>query len=132
MKTILDACSLIAFFRNETGAGAVEVFLKNSTCYIHGINACEVFYDAYRSFGEKEAKTLIIEMQSLGIIIREDMDHAFWQTVGKLKASIRRISLADCCAIATAQKLNGTLITTDHHEFDPIVEMKICPILFIR
>jgi predicted nucleic acid-binding protein len=43
-----------------------------------------------------------------------------------------RISLADCFALALAERVGGTLVTSDHHEFDPIVPLAICPILFIR
>ena len=98
----------------------------------HAINTCEVYYDTWRVSGEVKAKEAIELLVSLGMTVREDMDTAFWQSVGKLKAEIKRVSLADCCALALAQRTGATLVTADHHEFDPIVEMNLCPITFIR
>ena len=55
MNIILDACAVIAFFRDETGAENVENLLFNSDnyCLIHTINLCEVYYDFYRSGGRR-------------------------------------------------------------------------------
>ena len=44
----------------------------------------------------------------------------------------RRVSLADCFAIALALLENGTVLTSDHHELDPIAQADLCPIRFIR
>lgn len=43
-----------------------------------------------------------------------------------------RISIADCFCIALTQRLNGEVVTCDHHEFDAIVPLNLCPIQFIR
>jgi len=40
--------------------------------------------------------------------------------------------LADCLALALAILENGTVLTSDHHELDPIAQAAICPIRFIR
>jgi predicted nucleic acid-binding protein len=42
------------------------------------------------------------------------------------------MSLADAFAVALTQRLGGTLVTSDHHEFDAIAEEDVCPVLFIR
>lgn len=52
--------------------------------------------------------------------------------MGQYKADIRRISLADCFALALTKTMRGRLLTSDHHEFDKIVPLGICPITFIR
>ena len=67
-----------------------------------------------------------------GLALRTDLDTAFWQSVGELKVNPGKLSLADCFALALAQQEQGTLVTSDHHEFDPIVPLNLCPILFIR
>ena len=59
------------------------------------------------------------------------MNRRFWQRVGGLKAR-GRISLADCFCIVLAQELSGEVVTSDHHEFDPLVPLGIVPIRFIR
>jgi hypothetical protein len=35
-------------------------------------------------------------------------------------------------AVAFALREDGTLVTSDHHEFDPIAAAGICPFQFIR
>lgn len=60
------------------------------------------------------------------------MDEPFWQQAGKLKVNPGKISLADCFALALAIRSGATLVTSDHHEFDRIDALDICPILFIR
>jgi predicted nucleic acid-binding protein len=65
------------------------------------------------------------------VVERNDIDSLFWRSVGQLKAS-GRISLADCFCIALAQRVAGEVVTSDHHEFDPLVPRGLCPIRFIR
>lgn len=49
-----------------------------------------------------------------------------------MKVNPGKISLADCFAPALAIRTGGTLVTSDHHEFDAIVPLGLCPTLFIR
>jgi predicted nucleic acid-binding protein len=42
------------------------------------------------------------------------------------------ISLADCFGIMLANRVSGTLLTSDHHEMDKIATAGICNINFIR
>ena len=60
------------------------------------------------------------------------MDAEFWRDVGGAKAMQRRVSLADCCALALARRLGGRLVSADRHEFEPILSAGICQIEFIR
>jgi predicted nucleic acid-binding protein len=71
------------------------------------------------------------ELREAGVELREDLHDQFWQTVGNLKAT-HRISLADCFALALAIRESATLITADHHEFNPIAAAGVCDITFIR
>ncbi|GBF80170.1 PIN domain-containing protein [Aphanothece sacrum] len=134
MIVILDACAVIAFLRNEPGSNLVENYLINDayTCYIHVINLCEVYYDVMRSNNKQKADEMLNELQEACVIFRDDIDLYFWQLVAQYKATIRRVSLADCFALALTKLLNGLLITSDHKEFDPIVPLGICSITFIR
>ncbi|MDQ1318191.1 MAG: hypothetical protein QG588_1848 [Candidatus Poribacteria bacterium] len=134
MNLIFDASALIAFFRDETGAEIVESLLIDSvnTCHVHAINLCEVFYDSLRRKNELEAQRTIRVLLSMGLFLHDDLDIVFWQQVGRYKGYIRHISLADCFCIALAKRLNGSVVTTDHHEFDVISEQGIVPVEFIR
>jgi PIN domain nuclease of toxin-antitoxin system len=133
MSTVIDACALIAFLRDESGAEAVQSFLGlPRSCYVHALNLCEVYYDFWRASNQEAAESAIADLLSLGIEERNDMDSEFWREVGRLKAVHRRVSLADCCALALAIRLGASLVTADRHEFEPLLAAGICQIEFIR
>jgi PIN domain nuclease of toxin-antitoxin system len=139
MSFVLDACAMIAFLRGESGADVVESLILDEDCMIHAVNLCEVYYDCLlREEEENLARAIIADIESLGIVSRADMDTQFWQDVGLHKAKIRRASLqtplADCFAMSLAKREDATLVTSDHHEFDPIIasELCSCSVMFIR
>jgi len=125
---------MIAYLRDEPGGDQVESYLsdKNNPCMAHAINLCEVYYDFLRAKDENTAQAAIADLTAMGLIGRDDMDARLWQEAGKYKAMIKKISLADCFAMALANRLQAELVTSDHHEFDPIAQSGICAINFIR
>ncbi|MGI8468270.1 MAG: PIN domain-containing protein [Pyrinomonadaceae bacterium] len=130
---VLDSSAMIAYLRQEKGALVVERIMTNpnNVCYAHAINLCEVYYDAIRVGGLADAEKSLKDLFALGVIERSDFDTNFWKNVGQLKANYRA-SLADFCAIILANNLGGTVLTSDHHEFDKIARDKVCSIKFIR
>jgi predicted nucleic acid-binding protein len=60
------------------------------------------------------------------------MHGAFWRAMGRLKSTHRRVSLADCAALALAIDLNAILLTADRHELEPLHATGICKLEFIR
>ncbi|MEW6209261.1 MAG: PIN domain-containing protein [Acidobacteriota bacterium] len=134
MIYILDACAMIALLRDEPGADVVEDCLcdVNNACFAHSINLCELYYDFFRVGGESAALQAVDDMKDAGVIERNDFDQPFWQDAGKIKAVHRHVSLADCMALSLAQRLSGSLLTSDHHEFDPIASLGIYNIVFFR
>ena len=62
---------------------------------------------------------------------RDDFDREFWEKAGRLKATQRRVSLADCFGLTLAVRPGGEFLTTDHHELDSIASMGSYPITFI-
>lgn len=133
MPFVLDACAMIAFLRDEDGSEAVADLLnKDDACIAHAINMCEVYYDFLRASGDESiAREAIRDLESVGINTREDMDFSFWCVAGQHKVR-GRISIADCFAIALALRVGGTIVTTDHKEFDPIDKQGHCSIRFVR
>ena len=122
MKTsrkVLDACAMLAYLRAEDGAEVVKTLLKDQSveCFAHAVNLCEVYYDFLKTDNAKNAKTAIQDLIESGVTKRDDMDSEFWMTAGRYKAEIRKISLADCFALALTNRLQAELITSDHHEF---------------
>jgi uncharacterized protein with PIN domain len=131
---VLDACAVVAFLEDEPGAEIVEALLLDGDhrCVIHGINACEVYYDLYRRTGEERANKLAKVLADHGVAVEESLSAGLWQAAGKIKAEWRRVSLADCVALALAIRDGGTLVTSDHHELDRIAQAQVCAIRFIR
>ncbi|MGH9943621.1 MAG: PIN domain-containing protein [Pyrinomonadaceae bacterium] len=92
---------------------------------------CEVYYIVHRDSDEQAAESAIADLRALNLTERSDFDEAFWKEAGKLKAK-GGVSLPDCYAIALTNRVGGALLTSDHHEMDPIAAAGICHITFIR
>ena len=131
---VFDACALIALAEREEGADLLASFLANDedTVFVHSINLCEVYYRSHRMDSKEDAIALIEGFLNLGVILRDDMDVEFWQLAGDLKAIHKRVSLADCCAVTLANRLDAELVTSDHHELDTLADQGVCKILFFR
>ena len=131
---VFDACALVAFAYDEAGADLLETILASeaNTCFVHSLNFCEFYYQAYRRSSKQDVVRMVEEFLDLGVVIRDDMDIEFWQEAGELKAIHKRVSLADCCAIALAKRLDAELVTSDHHELDALANLGVCKITFFR
>lgn len=134
MIYVLDSSAMIALANDETGADVVDSLLADpqNECYAHAINLCEVFYDAIRRSNEAQAVNLISDLRNLGVVENRDFDPAFWQQAGRLKATHRRVSLADRCALTLTMRLGGELLTSDHHELDVLAATGTYPIKVFR
>ena len=131
---VLDASAMVAYLAGESGAIVVDDLLNNpeALCYAHSINLGEVYYDCLRTTGDRRgARKTIIDLFAAGVIERREMSRRFWMRVGGLKAR-GRISLADCFCIGLAKQLSCEVVSSDHHELDPLVPLGIVPIRFIR
>ena len=130
---VLDACAIIAFLANETGAEFTENILINNSCYMHALNVCEVYYNIARSAGTSQADAFVRWLtDEAGVVIRTDIDQDLWIDAGIIKATLRRISLADCFCVALARRLHAPVITADHTEFKSVQSNSYCSVTFIR
>ena len=131
---MLDASALLAYLRDEPGANAVEDLLLDDSvvCMAHAINLCEVYYKLRRYEDEIEVRSALREFGDRGLVVREDLDEAFWLAVGGYKAAMRSVPLADCFVVALASRADAEAVTADHPDFDPIKEQGICRVSFIR
>jgi uncharacterized protein with PIN domain len=131
---VLDASAMIAYLRGEPGADELESRLQDDSepCVTHAINMCEVYYKAVRRSGVDAAESAIQDLQDQGLVVREDLDKAFWRDVGQHKANVSSIPLADCFVVALANRLDAEAMTADHPDFDPIAERGLCRVAFIR
>lgn len=133
MIHVLDAGVMIAYLDGEPGASVTAQLLIDhpAQCYAHVMNLTEIYYIYFRRGGAAMAENALQTLFNAGVIASAEMDDAFWKNVGMIKGS-HALSLPDAFCITLAQRLGGTAVTTDHHEFDPLVSLGYCPILFIR
>ena len=134
MSCVLDASAMIAFLRGEPGGRKVldALTTHDGQCLAHVLNLCEVYYDFYRSGGPDQAESAIADLIEAGVSEENRLSAASWRAAGALKAVHRRVSLADCFAIALANERQVPILTADHHEFDPLVNVGACHVEFIR
>ena len=120
---VLDACALIALVRNEKGANIVADVYKNADngsirLCMNRINLLEVYYGFYRDMGKDYALNIVKQIESSSVFITE-FDREVFLEAGRLKATYK-FSLADSIAVAQTIILRGSILTSDHHEFDII------------
>ena len=130
---VIDAGPLFALMDNEIGAANIAKILRDNpgTCYVHAYNLTELYYVYLRRGGVTMAEAALQKLKQIGIITRYDIDEGFWKQVATFKAN-HPMSLPDAFCLTLACRIGGTLVTTDHNEFDPLVQHGYCPIRFIR
>ncbi|MGB7488581.1 MAG: type II toxin-antitoxin system VapC family toxin [Phormidesmis sp.] len=133
MVYVLDACAVIAYERNEVGIEVVrKILLSDDICWMHTINVCEVYYDFLRVGGVDAAEKVMEDLNGFGVQLYAKTDDALWKEAARYKADLRRISLADCFALALTKQLSATLVTSDRKEFSTVRERGLCRVQFIR
>ena len=94
-------------------------------------NLAEVYYLFFRLGGASAGETATQTLLNAGIIPREDADTDFWKEAAGFNGR-HPMALPDAFRLALARRLSGTVVTTEHAEFDSLVPLGYCPILFIR
>jgi hypothetical protein len=124
---------MIAFLRDEPGADVVERHLavEPPACLAHAVNLCEVFYDFLKRSGEDAARGALDDLRAVGLIVREDMDEAFWQQSGRHKVRYR-MPLPDAFALSLADRFGAEVLTSDHRDFDSVAQSGVRRVMFIR
>jgi predicted nucleic acid-binding protein len=129
---VLDACALIAYLNDEPGADIVEaLFNQEKRVAISMVNVYEVYYDAVKSMGEENAKSLLAEIEELPVKIVKNISKEIITEAAKFKVNYS-MSLADSIALGLTKQLNACIVTSDHHEFDKIDEKRLITFHWIR
>jgi PIN domain nuclease of toxin-antitoxin system len=144
--SVLDACAMIAYLKDEEGAENVQAILEDPDvqCITHTVNLIEVhkLYAKTESILAAEEAIQIL-LRDTGIVERSDMDESFWKMVSATWAKIastvknpltggcHRIALADSFAIAIAIRMDGAVVTSDEH-FVHVKDTGICKVVFFR
>ena len=123
---VLDTFVIVAFFRNEKGADAVEKLLLDALkgerqLYMCSYNTGEVYYSIWRKNGKTIADECLKKLLQFEItIIEPDLQLTF--EAATIKATYK-LSFADAHAAALALHLNAALITGDR-EFNNLKDIK--------
>ena len=122
-RYILDACALLAAYKQEDGFSVVADLYEDAVngdtmLSMNMINLFEVYYGLIYEFGIEFANERLREVTE-SIVEITDLTIPKLIEAGRLKTTYQ-ISLADAIAIAEAIISKGTLITADHHEMDRV------------
>jgi predicted nucleic acid-binding protein len=121
-KFVLDSYSLLAFFRDEPGADAVEKLLNEAAedkheLYITVVNVGEVYYMSCRKDSVAKANQVWEAMRKFPLhFIEIGMDITL--AAAKIKANYK-LSYADAFAAALTIQKKATLVTGDN-EFEAL------------
>jgi ribonuclease VapC len=113
---VLDSYALVVYFNGIAGGVKVGNLIgvarrQEANLYMSVINAGELFYLGYRSRSLRQAESMIRDLRSLPISVCGATDERVF-AAARLKAK-RKMSYADCFAVALAQELNATIVTGD-------------------
>ncbi len=133
MIHILDAGPMVAYLSSEKGATIVADILADNLgeCYAHFFNLTEIYYIYFRRGGVAQAEAALKTLMDAGVIPCYDHDNEFWKESALFKGR-HPMSLPDAFCLTLARGLTGTVVTTDHGEFDALVPLGYAPIFFIR
>ena len=136
MIYILDACALIALFKKERGADKVKFLLDEalagqSVVYMNTINLIEVHYCFYRTLGQEKSNLLLEQIYKMPVHFINTVDETIFSETSRLKAQYA-IPLGDSIGLATAIKMNGTFVTSDHSDFEVIEEKEDLKFFWFR
>lgn len=131
---VMDAGPLIDYLTGrEAGVGVRERLADPAiAAHAHALNLVEVFYHFSRLAGSEVAQDALATLEADGLMRSEIMDAAFCRDVAELKAAWKRVSLADCCGLALARRLQAEFFTSDRHELQPLEKAAVCAIVFAR
>ena len=121
-KFVLDSYSLLAFFRDEPGADAVEKLLNEAAedkheLYITVVNVGEVYYMSCRKDSVAKANQVWEAMRKFPLhFIEIGMELSL--AAAKIKANYK-LSYADAFAAAVTIQKKATLVTGDN-EFEAL------------
>jgi len=136
MTYTLDACALMALFKNEKGADKVEALIAEadtgkSDIYMNTVNLIEVYYIFFRKAGKDRADVILEKIHALPIQFINTIDDAIFSETSRIKAQYA-IPLGDSIGIATAIKLGGAFVTADHSDFEAIEKTESLPFFWFR
>jgi predicted nucleic acid-binding protein len=133
---ILDACSLIAVLTMEKGSGNIRNLFQKTVdnqaiLLMNKFNFLEVYYKIYKVYGKTSADNLVETMKQMPVIIKDTLTDEVLKEAGRIKVEYK-MSFADSVAIAETIINNGSLVTSDHHEIEPVEKKEKINVTWFR
>jgi predicted nucleic acid-binding protein len=133
---LLDACALLAFYKEEEGWEAVQDLIDQANrgeirLCIHAVNLVEVYYDLIRVKGKAKADAIIRDVYASPIEVLDGISPDVVEEAARFKAE-GGMSFADTFLVAAARCAGLTLVTCDHEELDPVDEQGLVQFNWIR
>ena len=105
---------------------------SNNRVFAHVLNLMEAFYHVSRKIDVLAARGALKQLFADGLIRDASFDEDFFEDAAQLKAGWKKVSLADCCGLALARRLNAQFVTTDRHELETLSAANVAEIVFTR
>jgi predicted nucleic acid-binding protein len=120
----------------EQGAGNIRNLFQKTVDHqalllMNKFNFLEVYYKIYRAYGKASANDLATTMKQMPILLKDTLDDAVLKEAGRIKVSYK-LSIADSIAVAETIINHGTLVTSDHHEIEPVEKHEKISVLWFR
>lgn len=136
VKYVLDSCALLAYVYKENGDAVVKSILKQADegramLFMNKLNLFEAYYDVLRSEGLQQAEDFYSMVQMSSVSIINGITDSVFREAGRIKAQYR-MSLADSIALGESSVLGASILTSDHHEFDPVEKNEKIKFAWIR
>lgn len=133
---ILDACAIIAFIKLEPGYERVascfdEVDVGMARMHLHAATLYEVYYQYLRDEGMPVAEKIWQDVLSMPVTLHHTFDEAFLKQAAEFKAR-HKMSVADSFLLSQAKRLDASVITSAHHEFDAVERAGLCRFTWMR
>jgi len=133
---VLDACSLVALFKREKGADKVKALLdeaqaRETVIYMNIVNLIEVYYFFYRALGKEKSAIFLEQIYALPINFINTIDDVILSEASRIKAQYP-IPLGDSIGLATAIKMGGIFVTSDHSDFEQIEKSEAVSFFWFR
>ena len=115
-KLVLDSFALVSLFHREAGWERVQAALygqekARTRALLNWINWGEIFYIVKRRVGAVKAAEALRLLEQLPIELFP-VDQALVKAAAEIKSD-HAVSYADAFCIATAQRVDGTVLTND-------------------
>ena len=131
-KFVLDACAVLALIKDEQGATVVkDVMVSDAEIFLHAVTLVEIYYNISKEFGINKADSFFDIITQTKIKIIYETTESTIKNAGYFKSKYK-ISLGDSFVLAIAKFHNAKIISSDHHEFDPIEKSENIDFLWIR